>query len=233
MDEHILTTMRFPFFSYEELAPWLTDNLTPREVENFLGHVGIYPQTLPTKQWQLMVIQAAWRVRMQREKSDHDGGKKRFIPPQILTISRSLAEAVSIFLDGCQPPGIVEIFIKEKDNDILLATAIAFEGPMDFVKGEKVGEIELDFGLKDKQKISILADELVLIPQAGSSPASLKIRTFGKARIDGAKKVSCQAPSGKVGIVIDSRGRPISLPTADEEGRRRLLMWQESFLREF
>lgn len=224
---------RFPFFSYEELAPWLTENLNPQQVENFLGHIGIYPQILPTKPWQLMVIQAAWKVKMQQEKDRETKGDKLFIPKELVRTSRSLAEAVSIFLDGCQPSGVVEIYMREAAQNILLATIITFEGKIDLKKREKVGQIELDFGLKEGQKINVSSNELVLIPQAGTNIVKLKIKTFGKARIAGKKQISFEAQAGKVGIIIDSRGRPLPMPTADEEGRKRLLAWQETFSRQF
>lgn len=233
MESKILALPRFPFFSYEELAPWLIENLNPQQVENFLGHIGIYPQMLPTRPWQLMVIQAAWRVKMRKEKSPEPKEDKFFLPKELLHSSRSLAEAVSIFLDGQEPVGISEIYVREAAQNILLATCIAFEGKFGLGKSERVAEIELDFGLKEKQKINVSQDELALVPQTERSKVRIKIKTSDKAKIAGKRKISFEAEGGRVGIVIDCRGRPLAPPTADDEGRKRLVAWQESFLREF
>jgi len=233
METKILALPRFPFFSYEEIAPWLTEALNPQQVEDFLGYLGLYPQTLPTQSWQLVLIQAALKVKIRKEKKTEQNNDKFFIPNEILPVSRSLAEAVSIFLDGQEPAGISEIYLKKDNQNVLLATSVAFEGKIDFLKKEKIGEIELDFGLKERQKIDVLPDEVVFVPQAGTDKVRLKIKTFGKVRIAGKRKISHEAQSGKVGIVIDGRGRPLVPPTPDEEGRKRLLLWQEVFLREF
>jgi hypothetical protein len=233
METKVLALLRFPFFTYEEIAPWLTFSVTPQQVEDFLGHLGIYPQILPTKVWHLMLMQASWKVKMRKEKSGRVKEDKLFIPKELLGISRSLAEAVSIFLDGQEPEGISEIYIKKDSLDILLATILAFEGEITVGKKEKIGQIQLDFGLREKQEINVLSDEVILIPQGGAGIVKLKVKTFGKAKITGRKQISFEAQGGRVGIVIDSRGRPMFPPTLDEEGRRRLLGWQEGFLREF
>jgi len=233
METKIQVLPKFPLFSYEEIAPWLIKSLNPQQVEDFLAHWGLYPQTLPTQFWQLMLIQAAFKVKTQKEKISKQSNDKFFLPNELFSISRSLAEAISIFLDGWQPVGISKIYQKKDGVEILLATVVAFEGKIDLLNKEKIGEIELDFGLKERQKIDILPDEIVLVPQRDTEKVKLKIKTFANTRICGERKISYEAENSKVGIVIDGRGRPLVPPTSDEEGRKRLLKWQEVFSLEF
>jgi len=233
MVANIQTSVRFPFFSFEEIAPWLTENLNPQQVEDFLAHCGLYNQIVPTQPWQLMLIQAALIIKLHKERRTDQSSRSFFVSNEILSFSRSLAEAVSIFLNGCEPCGISQIYLKEGDSDMLLATSIAFEGKIGFSKKEKIAEVEVDFGLKEKQKITVLSDEIILIPQSFENKTKMKISTFGKVEIEGTKKKLFEVQSGKVGIVIDGRGRPIVPPTPDEEGRKRLLSWKEVFMKEF
>ena len=86
------------------------------------------------------------------------------------------------------------------------------------VEAEKQGRLEID----------VLSGEIEVLPLAPGEAAELTLRParrvdvgFGRGR---GKKVTVHG--GSVGLVVDARGRPLTMPEDDEERCQRLRQWQ-------
>ncbi|MEK7565953.1 MAG: hypothetical protein AAB506_02830 [Patescibacteria group bacterium] len=111
-------------------------------------------------------------------------------------------ETMELILDGTQPEGIVKI------GD--LGTVVCPAG--------EAGPAEIRM---DNQKILVGPDEILILSLATGTTSKIKIKLksgWKEAEVEG----------GKVGLVIDTRGRPMVKPTVDTIGRERLLKWQKA-----
>jgi hypothetical protein len=101
------------------------------------------------------------------------------IGEEILKICRSHKDGLLIALDGFLPEGIVEFFA-HGENGPKVATAICFtgEGVWKKDKAGQVAEVTLDFGLSQKQKMILEADDLMLIPADAKEQIKISFNDF-------------------------------------------------------
>lgn len=223
-------------FSYRDIGRWLPFAVDPASIEDFLANVAIYPQALPVNVCELELYQALAREVLHWQKKEEkevetvgDEIQTLVIGEEILKICRNHKDGLLIALDGFLPEGIVEFFA-HGENGLKVATAICFagEGVWKKDKAGQVAQVTLDFGLSQKQKVILEADDLMLIPADAKEQIKIKIHCTGSLRIAKKKDLAIEATGGTVGIVFDTRGRPFKFPEFGGQGRERLILWRKS-----
>lgn len=162
-------------------------------------------------------------------------------------------QSALILIDGFQPEGITKLFqdsvfmiphlgvlstvhpkaamdIFEKDCIVRLGTCIALKGEPKEEKIETAAEVKIV--LPDK---SIIEEELTVgtikrIPLKEGNMAEVEIKPSSQFDIGlkpgHSRKVKVEG--GVVGIILDARGRPLSLPKDDDTRRKKVLEWYEA-----
>lgn len=229
MVKNFLFGKNLRFFSYEEVSRWIPFSTQPQVVEDTLANFSLYPNILPSDKKQTIFLQAALREYFRRlESRVVEEDEKLIFSDSILPFTQNLTEALLIILDGCEPQGVVNIVIRDKDSDIFLATVIAPQGEVNLAKKHEVLSCEVDFQIKEKQKLKLLSDEMQRIPLPSGERAKIKIHCASNFRLQGKSTVEVEIRGSELGIVFDGRGRPMNLPSADPQGRERILSWQNA-----
>jgi uncharacterized protein (TIGR01319 family) len=118
--------------------------------------------------------------------------------------------------------------IFEKDCLVMLGTCIAPQGNLKASNfGKKIADIKIT-----KRDNKIIQEDLVYgtiknVPLEIGETAQVEIdcsRPFKMANGVG-RKLNTQVQGGVVGIILDGRGRPITLPTEDRNRRKKLIEW--------
>lgn len=201
-----------------DVGRWLPIQVDPTSLEDSLGNKILYPQTVPVSRQDLYLEQALFVEELRKNPQDWVKDGKIVIPPKLLTISKTLGEAMLTVLNALEPKGIVEV----EGAGVVIAP----EGITD--KEKVIAEITIDFGLTQKQQLKVLYDSITVIPQTPDTKATLTIKLQKPFKINGKDKVKIVVEAGKLGIVFDARGRPLSVPQADATGRARMQKWQKA-----
>lgn len=215
-------------FPFEEISRWIPFATQPQVVEDFLANYALHPNLIPTEEKHLIFLQAAIRETFRKQKSQVGANQKIFMPDYARLFARSDQESLLILLDTQEPEGIVEVFVKKKGDDVHLATVVAPSGQPVSNKKEKVLTAGFDFKIKEKQELTLLADEIQRVPLPLGEHAQIKIRCASGFKLEGKATLNSEVSGSVLGVVFDGRGRPLSIPSADPHGRERLLSWQNA-----
>lgn len=127
-------------------------------------------------------------------------------------------------LAGYEPLATVQVL--EGGSLVDLGWVVAADGPME--PGQPAVRVIVEAEKKGRLEIDVLSGEIEVLPLTPGEGAELTLRPsrgvdvgFGRGR---GKKVTVHG--GSVGLVVDARGRPLTLPEDDEERCRRLRQWQ-------
>lgn len=74
----------------------------------------------------------------------------------------------------------------------------------------------------------VAGGEIAALPLAYGQAAELTLEASGMALGGGSKRRKLNVTGGALGVVVDTRGRPVRLPRADDERRKRLKAWQQA-----
>jgi uncharacterized protein (TIGR01319 family) len=169
----------------------------------------------------------------------------------LLSHAPKRAQTLQVLIDAWQPEGITKFYqdsvfmiphlgvlstaypdvawnIFDKDCLVRLGTVIA---PVGVGKqGERMAKISLtmpDGNVVDKE---ITYGEIIHIPLAERNKAHVKILPDSHFNVGegNGKPVEANIEGGVVGIVIDTRGRPLELPADDETRRKTITTWYKA-----
>jgi hypothetical protein len=118
--------------------------------------------------------------------------------------------------------------IFEKDCLVMLGTCIAPQGHLkESAFGKKIADIKIT-----KSNEEIIQEDLVYgtiknIPLEMGEKAQIEINCSRSFKLDNrlGRKFRTQVQGGVVGIILDGRGRPITLPKDDDTRRKKLIDW--------
>jgi hypothetical protein len=163
-------------------------------------------------------------------------------------------QSALILIDGFEVEGVIRLFqdsvfmiphlgvlsmvhskaaleIFEKDCLVMLGTCIAPKGHLgeeDY--GKKIADITIKMSNGDLVTEELNYGTIKKIPLAVGKTAQVEIavsRPFALSKRIGQKLVT-KVDGGVVGIILDGRGRPITLPKKDEDRRKKLIEWFNS-----
>lgn len=127
-------------------------------------------------------------------------------------------------LAAYEPLATVQVL--EGGSLVELGWVVAADGPPD--PGQPAVRVVVDAEQQGRLEIDVLSGEIEVLPLAPGESAELTLEPsprvdvgFGRGR---GKKVAVHG--GSVGLVVDARGRPLTLPEEDEERSQRLRQWQ-------
>ncbi len=217
------------YFPFEKVARWIPFAVDHQEVEDFVGNKLFYPTTIP-QDWRELILHQAFlceKLRLEQKVSGEkitDAPESLLVPPAIVKLSPCLWQAVYLFLNSFEPEGVFKLLIKQEEKTENLGTCVCFSG-----LSEKDEKIELKSDFKDGQKkIQIEKDTIFVIPLKTEEEAEISVKTNG-LKLCGKNEQRIKVSGGEVGIIIDTRGRPLKLPTCDGVGREQINRWMQNF----
>jgi hypothetical protein len=126
-------------------------------------------------------------------------------------------------LSSVHPTAALEIF--EKDCLVRIGTCIAPRGTVT----EGTDAFKLKGTMPDGSRVekSLKFGEMDRVSVEEGKTASIEIEPAKELDIGAGpgNKLTVEVEGGVVGIILDARGRPLTLPQDDKERRRRLLQW--------
>ena len=121
------------------------------------------------------------------------------------------------------PAAALEIF--EKDCLVRIGTCIAARGTV----AEGTDAFKLSASMPDGSLVerSLKFGEMDRIMLEEGKTASIEIEPAKELDVGGGPggKLTTEVEGGVVGVILDARGRPLTMPQDDRERRRRLLQW--------
>ena len=226
------------FVSPADIARWIPHEITDEEVCDFVMYKSLYPHTIPQTDFELYLEQAVARELIRTAMpSDLPSYSMILARGSILTNAPRPGHTVLMLLDALQPSGIFSIAL-DKYNVLPALGALAMTQPTAVVQALEAGVLT-DLGWiivptgKGQSGQSIVTgiveadgqfdldieygtiDTTVLPPgQIANVTLNPSKRTdigFGEGK---SKKITVRG--GAVGLVIDGRGRPLSIPSSEE-----------------
>ena len=119
--------------------------------------------------------------------------------------------SLPIILDAVQPLGILTL----GEFGTIICPG-GKPGPVNKVGAEVNG-----------QKINF--DEIFILKVPKGETVKLKIKLHGDLKLEKKNSFAIDAQGGDIGIIIDTRGRPLVLPDGSQDGRARLTNWQKAW----
>jgi hypothetical protein len=212
--------------SFEDVSRWIPDPIDFVSLGDYLGNREVYGEVFPETERSLLIEQAVLRERMRAGDLEvRREGQKFTIPAEVRKLAKNEREAILVVLDGIFPEGVC---IFEED-----AVAICLSGQIKnadgFLKANSkilACQVSLDFGLTWKQRLDVFYDEILVFPTAVDLSVTLSISCKNGFSILGKKEAKIEVKGGRVGVVIDARGRPVIFPSPDKIGRERVKKWR-------
>ncbi|MHB1005238.1 MAG: glutamate mutase L [Chloroflexota bacterium] len=165
-------------------------------------------------------------------------------------IAASPADAAMLLLDSVQPTGAgylrwdalsllapVGVLAELQPRlaaDLALGDAAPrlgfFVAPTGILRqGTSAAEVDLEFADRVAVRLQTVAGELDSLPLPVGERASLVVRTNNPVEYGSnwGRKVNLEAEGTSLGIIVDTRGRPVDLPKDDGARRATLTKWRE------
>lgn len=227
----------------DAVSDWVPFLINPLDWEDFLANQELYPRSLPlTKEgfylhqafgrcqlitqgpFQDEIERKADRAKKKKKKTDLGGGEKRLIlTSKFLRTVINPGLGLLLALDAYQPRETLEVYWEKDKVQKKLGTVISLTR----VDQKKKILGKLTFSLDKKQTLEIKPGEIILL-QAGKN-RELKIDfRLGGAQVLDQRRARVSVSGGQVGVVIDTRGRPIKIEEG-EKGWKQVKRWMKVF----
>ena len=151
------------------------------------------------------------------KESDNKSWEEALIRARLFKIKPTFDEALKeinslpVVLDAVTPTGILTV---SELGTIIAPTGLAGQ----------VGKVGAEI---NGQKINF--DEIFILKAKKGETVNLKIKLHGNLKVEKKNNFTVDVAGGEIGIIIDTRGRPMTLPTIDGFGRERLKRWQKAW----
>lgn len=180
-------------FSFPQISRWLSFSADPLTVEDWLANREVFgPVEKPTSEDS--ELEMAFQTEQARKKTLEGSSKDWPIP---------------IVLNATEAVGLVDV----QDYLLIIPSGKA-------VLGKNVLELEISGGSEGMQKMTVVASDLVVISAKPEEELKIKVRTKEGMTINKKSEVNWMG-LGKKKIIIDSRGRPLTL--LDGERQRKFM----------
>lgn len=223
-----------------DVSQWLPFETDPNELENYLENKTLYNQLVPATLRDLYIEQALAREKISQASDLRKTAFARELEVSEVVLTGAvfakaprLEQMVAIVLDGLEPQkplrmvldreqwlpaiGTLSFYSEDLAKDLLvkypmtrLGTAVPVSSP---------AKVLIDTGLGEPQELLVEKEELVVFPLESGSDAGVTVERKRE------KKEAYSVSGGEVGLIIDSRPRPLTLPKDNMERRRLLKEW--------
>lgn len=237
--------------------PSIIDELVVADV---LQNVRARPSTIPQTDDELAIIQGAARQQLARlaavdptmvEPVDLIVGTGRTI-----AAAPHPAQALQIMLDGLRPIGVTQLAIDAagslaplgalEDDEIgeglgaLRDDLLVPLGAAVVPRGGRPGHVSMRVtvrraGWPPSGPFELRAGRLTVVPLPRGAHADLDIELADQVSLGGAdraRQVQARVTGGAIGLVLDARGVPVTLPRRRDDRRAVLATWRATLMRE-
>lgn len=199
---------------------------------DYLANKRLFPLQTPLEAGEQLVELTAIRFVLESLKSESklldSVEKATILSGRGLRAVQNPGQLLLAYLDGFQPVGVEQVYWDEVECLVALAV-LDVSGPLDFfnqlgtvvsfshqlARGEAVALCELDLGLRQKQEMVVKSGELIRIPFAPGVSGKIKIGLNRGVELPVVQSV-LEVEGGELGIVLDARGRPLTIETDNE-----------------
>lgn len=228
----------------EHVLPWLPFESDLSQIKNFLGNKEIYPQLVPSSAKELQIEQASARAKIKAGAKNKksgipaSGASSNLREENVVCTGAVFSKApqpwqvVAIILDSLEPEGLFDIYLDQSQilpsigtlrhfdpetahrlinehSPTLLATTFSVAGNV---------KLEFDLDLPDPQELEVKAGSLEIFPLSEGQKAKVAYTTASEAG-------EFEVAGGQIGLVIDSRPRPLELPANENQRIGCLQQW--------
>ncbi len=239
----------------ETITKWLAEQSAADAAADYLWQKNLYPLSVPATAETLDIEQAAAREILQVCLEPHlkQTGvsfacyESILVSGSTLTRTPQPGEALMMILDGIQPVGITSIIL-DKNNLASLLGASAVINPLIPVQvidsnaftnlatvispvtkaklGTPILRVSIDYGQSSVTRLDIKMGSLVAFPLPPGQTANILMEPARGVVIDPMRKANgFKVFGGLCGVVIDARGRPLSLPQENDLRNQTLQHW--------
>lgn len=240
--------------SPERLALWLPEAIAPEEVLEVAATLGAHPCTMGQVGRELLVEQALARECI-AQALERAGLRPGLPWDLVVGCGGFLghlprpSQAALILLDALQPVGVTVLAVDatflgpalgavasveplaaaqvlEQDAFLKLGTAVCLEGRGR--EGDLALRVRVRYENGDTLGVEVRAGTLEVIPLALGERAELELRPgrgFNLGPAHRGRTTRVYADGGVLGVVVDARGRPLSLPAEPEARRQKVQEW--------
>jgi hypothetical protein len=235
----------------DAVRAWVPLDIDDASIENYLANKSIFSEMMPSSNEELIIEQAVAKAILQGVATQlsfpwHEVDLL-VVTGAVLTQAPIAAQTVSMVLDGLTPTGTIQLISDPKL--VIMACGGAFEAwskedyrvgramlhqtlqPLGTIVGidtppnggARLAKVTLDLGLDHDQILEVRRGDLVHLPLPSDDQGALKV--VGAHSKEVKEAAEQQAIGGEAGLIIDGRGRPLTLPHNDGERRSLLLQW--------
>jgi hypothetical protein len=239
----------------EKIHRWLPFELSLEELHNQLLNKSLYPTTVPTTDEELLIEQAVAREALRLSATQALSNKRDIQWNLMIGAGRSLtgspraAHAALVMIDGLEPWGVTGLAL-DKSGVVNMLGAIAAIEPAAAVQiaaqdaflnlgtvvapaghgtpGKPAVKIKLDCGNDEiyEKEVPYGAIEVIDLPLG--KRATLEVRPnrhFDIGLGQPGRGAITEVEGGVLGLIVDTRGRPLRLPNDDLEREELLQQW--------
>jgi hypothetical protein len=234
----------------DRLLRWLPQEISPDEARAFWLNHALRPATIPTTREESELMQAAARVALSQavQQTPVEGFDLIVLTSGLLARHANLGAMALMALDALQPCGVFTLAVDrlglapafgglapanpnaaasviERDGFETLGTVIA---P---ISKNREGQISLRVKIQPAgsgvMDLEVQHGTLELVPLMPGQKASIQVHTVGRVSLGGnrAGVFKAEIEGGALGLIIDARGRPITLPADADKRRTKVQQW--------
>jgi hypothetical protein len=217
-----------------------------------------YPATVPQLPEELAATQAAARLAMAALLEDGAGPFVDLLIGcgQSIAAAPRPSQAARMLLDAARPLGVTQLAIDPAgllgplgsldDEEVREGIGLLAEdllvplGTSVVTRGGEPGQMAMRVGVHrpgwpDAAPITVRVGQLHVVPLARGVTAELSIELGPRVSLGGGRRsarIRAMATGGAVGLILDARGVPISLPRRGDDRRALISSWAEALGRE-
>lgn len=244
----------------EQIARWLPDEVEAEKIREILLNKSLYPQSVPADTTELLVEYAFAREVMRVAWSAHYDGTSAKGWDLILGGGRTLTRPPApgytalLFLDAIQPVGVAKLALDvgniaatlgavakhyplaatdvvEYDAFLTLGTLVATSGRI--VPGDTAVRLRIECRDGGAIQEEVMGGTLRIVPLPPYRSGTLVLHPargidVGVGRAGASAIV--EAEGGTLGILVDTRGRPLPFPKEAQARRQMMRSWLEEVL---
>lgn len=235
----------------ETVRSWIPLGIEDAAIENYLANKSLFAELIPTTNEELMIEQALAKAILQGITKELAVPWQEVdllvVTGAVLTQPPVAAQTVGMVLDGLAPIGTIQLI--SDPSLLLIVCGGAFEtwSPKDYRVGRsmlhkclqplgtlvgldtsptdrhQLAKVTLDLGLDHNQVLEVKAGDLLQLPLPADDQGKLEVVGAHSQIVRQAAEQ--HAVGGEAGLVIDGRGRPLTLSANENERRAQLLQW--------
>lgn len=234
----------------DRLLNWLPQEISPDEARAFWLNHTLHPASIATTREEAELMQAAARVALAHAvpQMPVEGFDLIVLTSGLFARNANLGATALMALDALQPCGVFTLAVDmlglapafgglapanpyaaasviERDGFVTLGTVIA---P---ISKNREGQISLRVKIQPAgsgvMDLEVQHGTLELVPLMPGQKASIQVHTVGRVSLGSnrAGVFKAEIEGGALGLIIDARGRPITLPADADKRRTKVQQW--------